>query len=567
MSASDEESLAASQLLEALREGGVETIFANLGSDHPAIIEALAIDRERGIDGPAVMLCPHEHTALSAAHGYSAATGRPSAVFVHTDVGTANLGGAVHNAARAHVPVLIVAGLTPYTLEGELPGGRNTAINDLQDIKDQHGIVRPYVKWSYDLRTGRNVKQVVHRALQIAQSAPGGPVYMTAAREVLAERVPPRAVDVELWRPVERVPAPEHVVSDVLRAVDRAERPMIVTSSLGRRPEAAAALLELVERVGVGVVEVAPEHLNLPVGHPLHLGGDAGIVASSDLVLAIDVDSPWLPSAYAPPPGAPVWYVDPDPLKLDMPLWYRPSRSFVVADSALFLEQLLAAEARDPVAPDRRSARLRWGEGTRVDLPRRAPAPSGRATAADVGAALGELLEGDAVIVNEAITNSGEVWARGRRTRAGTYVANRGTSLGWSGGAALGVKLAVGPSLVVSVVGDGAYHLSEPMSVQWLAERYDLPTLTVVLDNGGWGATRRNLRRQYPGGTAESTGRHGVDLSPSARFADAAEGASGAFGATVRSADDLVPELTRALGQVAGGRAAVVHVLLDPITG
>ena len=95
--------------------------------------------------------------------------------------------------------VFIFAGLTPYTLEGELPGTRNTHINHLQDVPDQHAIVRQYVKWNYDIRTGRNVPQVVHRALQIAASAPAGPVYLTGAREVLAEDVPRPDVSPEQW--------------------------------------------------------------------------------------------------------------------------------------------------------------------------------------------------------------------------------------------------------------------------------------------------------------------------------------------------------------------------------
>src|SRR5690606_20358076 len=188
---------AAALLIDALRRAGVRYLFANFGSDHPAIMEALAADRERGLQAPAVVLCPHEYVALSAAHGYAAVTGEPQAVFVHTDVGTANLGGAVHNAARSRVPVFIFAGLTPYTLEGELPGTRNSYVNALQDIPDQQSLVRPYVKWSYDIRTGRNVPQLVLRALQLATSQPAGPVYLTGAREVLAEVVPRAGVALE----------------------------------------------------------------------------------------------------------------------------------------------------------------------------------------------------------------------------------------------------------------------------------------------------------------------------------------------------------------------------------
>lgn len=159
-------------LIEALREAGISVIFANLGSDHAHIIEALAKARERGEDAPMVVLCPHETTALSAAHGYALVTGEPQAVFVHVDVGTANLGGSVHNAARSNVPALIFAGLTPFTAEGELPGTRNHHINYLQDVHGQHDLVRPYAKWSYDIRTGSNIKQLVFRAIQVSSSAP-----------------------------------------------------------------------------------------------------------------------------------------------------------------------------------------------------------------------------------------------------------------------------------------------------------------------------------------------------------------------------------------------------------
>jgi len=55
--------------LEALAEAGVRYIFANLGSDHPGLIEALArINAEgRAADFPRLVVCPHEMVALSAA--------------------------------------------------------------------------------------------------------------------------------------------------------------------------------------------------------------------------------------------------------------------------------------------------------------------------------------------------------------------------------------------------------------------------------------------------------------------------------------------------------------------
>ena len=104
---------------------------------------------------------------------------------------------------RGRVPVFIFAGAAPFTITGELPGGRNEFIHWIQDVRDQRGIMRDYVKYDNEIRTGRNVKQLVHRALQIARSEPAGPVYLVGPREVMEEQVEPYAVDpAEYFGPV-----------------------------------------------------------------------------------------------------------------------------------------------------------------------------------------------------------------------------------------------------------------------------------------------------------------------------------------------------------------------------
>ena len=85
--------------------------------------------------------------AMTCAHGYAQFAGRAQAVVVHVDCGTQALGGAVHNAAKARVPVFVFAGLSPSTQEGEASGSRNEFIQWIQDVSDQRGIVRPYMKY------------------------------------------------------------------------------------------------------------------------------------------------------------------------------------------------------------------------------------------------------------------------------------------------------------------------------------------------------------------------------------------------------------------------------------
>src|ERR1700746_3121491 len=79
------------------------------------------------------------------------------------------------------------AGRAPFTLRGELPGSRDTYVHFVQDPYDIASLVRPYVKWEYNLPSGIVVKQALRRAHELMQSDPGGPVYLTLPRETLAE--------------------------------------------------------------------------------------------------------------------------------------------------------------------------------------------------------------------------------------------------------------------------------------------------------------------------------------------------------------------------------------------
>jgi acetolactate synthase-1/2/3 large subunit len=560
---------AADAFVGALHDAGVEVIFGNLGSDHPAIIEALATLRQNGSETPSVVLAPHEASALAAAHGYALVSGRPQAVFVHVDVGTANLGGAVHNAARARVPVLIFAGLTPFTLEGELAGTRNHYPNHLQDVHDQHGLVRPYVKWSYDIRTGLNARQVVLRALQISESAPQGPVYLTAAREVLAATGEGRATDPQLWQPIEPVPAPANAVQEIVEAIAAARFPVIVTSSLGRTESAVADLVELAELLGIGVVQPIPSALNFPSDHELQLGfATEPLLDRADLLLVIDCDAPWMMARGRPAADAAVYYIDSDPLKQDIPLWYIESRRFIRADSTVALQQLLAAARALPTRGDvdgRLAAihaahdqqRAAWA----ADLD---PA---QLTPASVSAALAALLGDEGIVLNEGITNSDAVFRHLPRRLPGSLYSSGGSSLGWAGAAAVGVKLARPDATVVSIVGDGTYFFSIPSSTYWMAQRYGAPFLTIILDNGGWGATRQNVIREYSDGVANTSDRLWVSLGQTADQPGIAAAAGDALAVRIERPDELDAGLQEALAAVRGGRSAVVSVQLRPISG
>jgi acetolactate synthase-1/2/3 large subunit len=558
--------------LEALTEAGVEYIFANWGSDHPAIIEALAESRSHGRKLPQVVTCPNEMVALSAAHGYAQVSGRPQAVMVHVECGTQALAGAVHNADKGRVPVLIFAGSSPYTQGGELRGSRNEFIQWIQDVHDQRGIVRGYMRYDNEIRSGTNVKQLVHRALQFACSDPKGPVYLMGAREVMEQAVDPAALDMAEWGPVAPSALPPDGVARILADLQAARRPLVVTSYVGRNPEAVSELVRLCEALGIGVLESVPNYVNFPTGHPLYLGNQWNhprqnqALANADCVLVIDSDVPWIPTVSRPAQHAVIHHIDVDPLKQQMPLWYIAARRSFRADAATALRQLnagLRGLAVDAAAVRERRdhyARLheaREAELTALEVPGVADAITGEYVVACVR----RILDVDTIVISEGISHYHTIIDHLHLERPGSLFASGGGSLGYHGGAAIGAKLARPDATVIALCGDGSYMFSVPSSVHWIARAYGAPFLTVVFNNRGWKSPKLSALAVHPDGYASRANTLDVSFDPPPDYAGIAAAAGGAFARIVRRPEELEGALVEALHAVQHEqRAAVLDV-------
>ena len=574
--------------LEALAEAGVRYVFANLGSDHPGVIEAFAQARADGhADAlPRLIVCPHEVVAISAAHAYAMITGEAQAVLVHVDSGTANVAGSVGNALRGRVPVLIFAGSSPATQEGELPGGRTEFIQWIQDVRDQRGIVRNYVKYDQEIRSGKNVKQLVHRALQLARSEPAGPVYLTATREVMEERLEPGRVDAAGFGAVAPMALTQEVVEEIATALAGARRPLIITSYLGRNPAAVPSLVALAELLAIPVVEAMAYHVNFPFDNPLHAGfqyhsvGQNPVLAEADVILVLDSDVPWIPAINKPTPGASVYYVDVDPVKPAITTWYTPARRLAAASTKVAVEQLAAYVQGHILAGDgpdvpallasierrraeasarhaRMLAALDEAERSRDDV----------ITAEYLSACVRRLIDGtDALVLTEVVTSSKAASEGLRPSVPGSVIHHGGGYLGWSTGAALGAALAVGKSRpVISLVGDGSFLFSSPASGFWAQRRYEAPSLTVVYDNRGWAGPKFSTKHVHPDGAAAASDEFNVSFAPEVDLPAVAVAAGAGFGATVSAPADLPGVLKEALEVVLSGRSAVVSVHITPV--
>jgi acetolactate synthase-1/2/3 large subunit len=352
-----------------------------------------------------------------------------------------------------------------------------------------------------------------------------------------------------------------------------ANNPIALTAYLGRNPKAVAVLDRLARTCGIRVAEFNSIDLNISQDSPCFAGFDPlPLLEDADLGLLLDSDVPFVPQ-YAKRVEAIDWIqIDIDPLKSDFPMWGFPTDIRVQADCAIVLQQVLEmVEARaDDAYRKRVAARIAsWGPAREAAAKRRAAASAGKGTSGALNPAYlfsvlnGKLSPHD-IVLNEAIRNAPFVQEQIQRTEPGSYVGLAGGGLGYSGGMALGLKLARPECRIVQIIGDGAFHFSSPDSVYAVAQQYQIPILTVVLDNGGWQAVKSSVQRVYPKGIAAETnsfqsrltsGRQGEQR----RFSDIGR-AFGAYGEHVTEPDDLAAAIDRCLKAVDDGTAAVLHV-------
>ncbi|MEO8100117.1 MAG: thiamine pyrophosphate-requiring protein [Acidobacteriota bacterium] len=563
----------ASALIEALNDAGVSYLFANFGSDHPGIMEALAYAKASGGRAPKVITCPNEMVALTCAQGYYQMSGKPQAVLIHVDCGTQSLAGAIHNVAKCRVPVIILAGASPYTQEGELKGTRNEFIHWLQDVPDQRGIVRGYMKYENELRTGRNVKQMMHRAMQIATSDPKGPVYLMAAREVFEEEIPPVKVDPAQWQKIASLPLPEQGLDELVASLLSAKKPLVVTSYLGRNPAAVGELVRLCDRLGIGVLESVPNYMNFPADHPCYTGqqGNEKIqnaaLADADVVMVLDSDVPWIPLFNRPSAGAKICHIDVDPIKERTPLWYIPAAQVFRADCETALRQIhtrLDNTKINQSAVKQQRAHFTSLHNQWRDILLEKEKPKAGITPEYLTACVRRQTDRDTVIVNEGITNYSVINNHTMCSRPGTRFTSGASSLGWNGGAAMAMKLAAPDRTVVCMTGDGSFMFSVPATVHWMARKYKTPFLTVIFNNGGWRAPRFSMLGVHPDGFGSQERDLNIAFDPSPDYSAIAAAAGGAYGRKVENVADVEPAIAEALRVIREEkRCAVLDVILS----
>jgi thiamine pyrophosphate-dependent acetolactate synthase large subunit-like protein len=569
-------------VVDLLRSLGIEHVALNPGATFRGLHDSLVNYGDRR---PEHILTTHEEIAVAMAHGYAKAKGRPMAAIVHDIVGLQHASMAIFNAFCDRAPILVLGGGGPMDATRRRPW-----IDWIHTALVQGNQVRDYVKLDDQPASVQAIPEAILRAWRVARTEPQGPVYVcldAALQEQSLDRPVPLP-DVRRFEPSAPPHADPRALDDAARLLVEARFPVIVTESLGRRPEATVTLCRLAERLAAPMIDLAAESQgrpSVPNRHPLDLtGAYREVVREADVVLALDVTSFLAALGETDRSTREVRLLNEGARVIAISLedyafrsWAHTFQSLapvdlpIAADAGLALPALLTAVEerlqRDARAAERKERAARMAarhaalhaEWQAVVTLERASKPLAPAVLA---AEIWDVIKNeDWVLAN----GTGKGWARRLWDwdPARSYGGSGGAGLGYGLPAALGVALAHRGSgkVCVNLQADG--DLLFVVSAFYTAAHHRLPLLTVTFNNRTYGNDE-----EHQDAVAKARGRPvankvvGIRIDdPPPDFAKIAQGFGIHAEGPIDDAKDVGPALRRALRIVKDGRPAVVDVL------
>jgi acetolactate synthase-1/2/3 large subunit len=537
-------------LLHALVSEGVETIFGYPGGAVLHIYDELWRYRERVTH----YLVRHEQGAVHMAEGYARASGRVGVALVTSGPGATNAVTGIANAYMDSTPIVVITGQVPLPLIGT---------DAFQEV-DTVGITRPCVKHNYLVRDVRDLAGIVREAFFLARTGRPGPVVIDIPKDVSAARCAYSRLDHVAFPFREKGGEPDPVaIARAAAEILQAERPVLYVGGGIVNSGASRALLALAERLQLPVTPTLMGLGGFPSAHPLCMGmlGMHGTyaanmaVAESDLLVAVGVrfDDRVTGKLATFAPRARVIHIDIDPANIGKNV--APALS-IASDAGRALAALSEeVEAHGDAATAGVARRAVWWERVRAwqrEQPLRYAGSQDKIKPQSVIRELHRLTGGHAVITTDV--GQHQMWAAQfypfDNERQWITSGGLGT-MGFGLPSAVGAKLARPAELVVAVVGDGGFQMTNQELAT--AVQYGIGVKVVVMNNGYLGMVRQWQEMFYERAYSE------VDISVAPDFVKLAE----AYGAAAFRATTPA-ELPGALAAgLAHPGVAVIEVLVS----
>lgn len=551
-------------IIEQLLADGIRNMFGNPGTVEEGFLDALK-DYYPEFQ---YIFALQETIAIAAADGYARVTKKPTIVQVHSGVGLGNSIGMIYQAMRGHAPLVVIAG----------EAGIKYDAMDAQMAADLVSMAKPVTKWATRVVDPSSLLRVLRRAIKIAATPPMGPTFVCLPLDVLDapndEEVVPTSI------PVTRVAPDSEQLAKAAAWLAAATQPLIIVGDGVAASDAQAELTRIAEMIGAQVWGADSSEPNISATHPLfggllgHMFGEQSrrITTQADMILIVGTYVfpevfPALSDVFAP--GAKVIHLDLDTYEIaknfpvDLGLLADPKTT--LAELATLLDLTMTSGQKE--AASQRVTQLSEAKKQEVaalleaDRAVRGSVPLHMSRFAEE---LALQLPSDAIIFDEALTNSPELCRYLPPTKVGQYFQTRGGSLGVGIPGAIGLKLAHPEKTVIGFTGDGGSMYT--IQALWTAAHHNINAKFVICNNQGYQILKLNIlqywrERQIPEHDYPSS----FDIcNPDIRFAELAR-ALGVEAVRVDKPDQIGPTIQKALAH--DGPFLIDLVLTTEIAG
>jgi acetolactate synthase-1/2/3 large subunit len=525
-------------VVDQLELNGARCAFTVPGESFLAALDGL---HDAGIK---TIVCRQEGGASMMAEAWGKMTGQPGLCFVTRGPGLANAMAGLHIAQQDSTPMILFLGLPASDTEDR---------EAFQEIETK-SVLGTFVKWVAVIRDTRRIPEYISRAYHMSLSGRPGPVVLGLPEDMLAAEV-----DVADAKPA-MVPqsAPSgQALAALGQALGKAERPLMIVGGPGWSEATARAVEAFADKHSLPVAAAFRYQDYIDNRHRCYVGC-AGIgidaklasaIKAADLLIVVGARlGEMTTSGYTlidiPNPKQTFVHVHPSADELGSV--YRADIP-IVSNAGPFAEALRGLNVAAKPGWSKQTADLR---AATVAAWKPLPTP-GDVQLEQVMRVCSETLPETAIVTNGAGNYAAFLHRYFEYKHYRSGLAPTSGSMGYGLPAAIAAKLASPTQTVVNFAGDGCFM----MTCQELATAmmYDLPIVTVLVNNGMYGTIRMHQEREYPARVI-GTGLRNPDFAAFAR-------SFGAHGETVTRTEEFAPALARAL---ACGKAAIIEVKTDP---
>lgn len=526
------------------------------GVTHIFYIEAMfrIAMREMEAMGIKGIMAHSENGAGYMADGYARATGKPG-ICMAQSIGSANLAGGIQDAWLANSPVIAITGKKSSQYQYR---------NCYQEA-DHRLIYEGITKFNADASDPDQLPMLLRQCFREVTTGKPRPAHIDVTNQMgriaeLANIKEPLSIE-ETYKeyPAFRPAASGEAVVAAAKAIDEAEKPIIVAGRGATISGASAEICALAKKADIPVVTspdgktIIDENDELWSGIVGNYGMDCAnrSVMDADLVIFIGTqaaDQTTLDWS-VPKPEVKVVHIDIEASELGK---NYPNTIGLLGDAKVVSGQL-AEKVTARKRPEWRAHVAAYVKATLDDYEIMKSEDSVPISPARLCAEVSKALPNDAVLV--ADTGYSAVWSATMiKMKPSQKYFRAAGSLGWAFPASLGAKCGLPERPVVCFTGDGAmyYHLGEMET----AARYNIPVVVVINNNQVLAQCSGDLKQVHK--NSENKGAHHFSFTDVNLSRVAEE--LGCYAMRVTKAEEIGTTIEKAL---ASGRPSIVEVMTD----